>query len=223
MGIAGFNYAFIQLSISAFAVTILVTEADFSLIAAGAVLAAVQVAGLAGRVIWGWVADRWGIGDELLIAMGIGNVAGALGMIAVTPAWPVWGIYLFFVTFAASAFSWTGIFMTSTVNRAPAVLAGTVTGGIGAPVYAGVIFGTAALSLIAEAMGGVANAFAVVALLAGIGALSPGEGPARRAGGRLIRPCRYAGRPGHADRRICPAQPCCPRRAQYSPRDDSGS
>ena len=175
MGIAGFNYAFIQLSISAFAVTILVTEADFSLIAAGAVLAAVQVAGLAGRVVWGWVADRWGIGDELLIAMGIGNVAGALGMIAVSPAWPVWAIYLFFVAFAASAYSWTGIFMTSTVNRAPPAQAGTVTGGIGAPVYAGVIFGTAALSLIAESMGGVANAFAVVALLAGLGTLALGR------------------------------------------------
>ena len=172
MGVAGFNYAFIQLSISAFAVTILVTEADFSLIAAGAVLAAVQVAGLAGRVAWGWVADRWGIGDELLIAMGVGNVAGAIGMIMVSPAWPVWAVYLFFVAFAASAYSWTGIFMTSTVNRAPPAQAGTVTGGIGAPVYGGVIFGTAALSLIAEAMGGVANAFAVVALLAGIGALA---------------------------------------------------
>jgi len=175
MGFAGFNYAFIQLAISTFAVTILVTEAEFSLIAAGAVLAAVQVAGMAGRVIWGWFADRWGIGDELLIAMGIFNVAGAVMTMWIDPTWPVWAVYVFFVAFAASAYGWTGIFMTSTVNRAPPAMSGTVTGGIGAPVYGGVIFGTAALSVLADAMGSVANAFAIVAVLAGLGALALGR------------------------------------------------
>ncbi|MEL0012521.1 MAG: MFS transporter, partial [Alphaproteobacteria bacterium] len=175
MGFAGFNYAFIQLAISTFAVTILVTEAEFSLIAAGTVLATVQVAGMAGRVVWGWLADRWGIGDELLIAMGIFNVAGAVMTMWIDPAWPVWAIYLFFVAFAASAYGWTGIFMTSTVNRAPPAMSGTVTGGIGAPVYGGVIFGTAALSVLADAMGGVANAFAIVAVLACLGALALGR------------------------------------------------
>ena len=175
MGFAGFNYAFIQLAISTFAVTILVTEAEFSLIAAGTVLATVQVAGMAGRVVWGWLADRWGIGDELLIAMGIFNVAGAMMTMWIDPAWPVWAIYLFFVAFAASAYGWTGIFMTSTVNRAPPAMSGTVTGGIGAPVYGGVIFGTAALSVLADAMGGVANAFAIVAVLACLGALALGR------------------------------------------------
>lgn len=172
MGLAGFNYAFIQLAISTFAVTILVTEAQFSLIAAGAVLAAVQAAGVAGRVVWGWFADRWGIGDQLLIAMGITNVAGALIMIGIGPDWPVWVIYVFFVSFAASAYSWTGIFMTSTVNRAPPEQAGAATGGIGAPVYAGVIFGTVALSILADVMGSVSDAFGIVALLAAIGTLA---------------------------------------------------
>ena len=62
--------------------------------------------------------------------------------------------------------------MTSTVNHAPPAYAGTAVGGIGVPVYAGVIFGTAAVSLLADAMGSVSNAFAIVALLAAIGALA---------------------------------------------------
>ena len=172
MGIAGFNYAFIQLAISTFTVTILVTEAQFSLIAAGAVLAAVQAAGVVGRLVWGWFADRWGIGSELLLAMGVINVVGAAAMIWIGPDWPVWVIYAFFVAFAASAYGWTGIFMTSTVNLAPPTYAGTVVGGIGVPVYAGVIFGTAALSIFADAMGSVSNAFAIVAVLAAIGTLA---------------------------------------------------
>jgi len=172
MGLAGFNYAFIQLAISTFTVTILVVEAQFSLIAAGAVLAAVQTAGLLGRLVWGWVADRWGIGDQLLIVMGALNTAGGIAMIWIGPGWSIWAVYGFFVAFAASAYGWTGIFMTSTVNRAPPAYAGTAVGGIGVPVYAGVIFGTAALSLLADAMESVSNAFAIVALLAAIGTLA---------------------------------------------------
>jgi MFS family permease len=172
MGLSGFNYAFIQLAISTFAVTILVTEAQFSLIAAGAVLAAVQAAGVAGRLVWGWVADRHGIGEELLIAMGVMNVIGAIAMMWIGPGWPVWVVYVFFVAFAASAYGWTGIFMTATVNRAPSDYAGTVAGGMGAPVYAGVIFGTAALSVLADALGSVSDAFLIVAVLAAIGTLA---------------------------------------------------
>ncbi|MDE0779333.1 MAG: MFS transporter [Alphaproteobacteria bacterium] len=172
MGVAGFNYAFIQLAISTFAVTILVVEAQFSLIAAGAVLAAVQAAGITGRLVWGWVADRWGIGDQLLLMMGVLNVMGGIGMMWIGPDWSIWAIYVFFVAFAASAYGWTGIFMTSTVNRAPPAYSGTAVGGIGVPVYAGVIFGTAALSLLADAMGSVSNAFAIVAMLAAIGTLA---------------------------------------------------
>ena len=102
MSIGGFTYAFTQLSLSTFAVTILVVEAQFSLVAAGAVLAAIQAAGIIGRVVWGIVADRWGIGDALLIVIGVMNLASAFAMVWIGPGWPVWTIYFFFVAFAAS-------------------------------------------------------------------------------------------------------------------------
>ncbi len=162
LSIGGFTYAFTQLSLSTFAVTILVVEAQFSLVAAGAVLAAIQAAGIIGRVAWGIVADRWGIGDTLLIIMGVMNLAGAFAMIWIGPDWPVWAIYFFFVAFAASALGWTGVFISSTVGHAPHEQSGAVAGGIGVPVYAGVIFGTAVLSALADAMGSVSNTYAVV-------------------------------------------------------------
>jgi MFS family permease len=161
LSIGGFTYAFTQLSLSTFAVTILVVEAQFSLVAAGAVLAAIQAAGIIGRVVWGLIADRWGIGDNLLIIMGLMNLAGAFAMIWMGPDWPVWAIYFFFVAFAASALGWTGVFISSTVGHAPLEQSGAVAGGIGVPVYAGVIFGTAILSALAEAMGSVSNTYAV--------------------------------------------------------------
>lgn len=162
LSIGGFAYALTQLSLSTFAVTILVVEAQFSLVAAGAVLAAIQAAGIVGRVAWGLIADRWGIGDNLLILMGVMNLAGAFAMIWIGPDWPVWAIYFFFVAFAASALGWTGVFISSTVGHAPREQSGAVAGGIGVPVYAGVIFGAAILSALADAMGSVSNTYAVV-------------------------------------------------------------
>jgi MFS family permease len=162
LSIGGFTYAFTQLSLSTFAVTILVVEAQFSLVAAGAVLAAIQAAGIIGRVTWGLIADRWGIGDNLLILMGVMNLTGAFAMIWIGPDWPAWVIYFFFVAFAASALGWTGVFISSTVGHAPREQSGAVAGGIGVPVYAGVIFGTAILSALAESMGSVSNTYAVV-------------------------------------------------------------
>ena len=162
MSIGGFTYAFTQLSLSTFAVTILVVEAQFSLVAAGAVLAAIQAAGIIGRVVWGIVADRWGIGDALLIVIGVMNLASAFAMVWIGPGWPVWAIYFFFVAFATSALGWTGVFISSTVGHAPRAQSGAVAGGIGVPVYAGVIFGTAILSALADAMGSVSNTYAVV-------------------------------------------------------------
>lgn len=165
----GFTYAFTQLALSTFAVTILVVEARFSLVAAGAVLAAIQAAGIVGRVIWGWIADRWGIGDRLIIVMGVMNVAGALAMLAIEPGWPVWAVYFLFVAFATSALGWTGLFIAAVVNRTDPANSGAVAGGIGAPVYAGVIFGTAVLSALADVMGSVSNTFAVVAGVVALG------------------------------------------------------
>ena len=129
---------------------------------ASAVLAAIQAAGIIGRVVWGLIADRWGIGDTVLIVIGVMNLAGAFAMVWIGPGWPVWAIYFFFVAFAASALGWTGVFISSTVGHAPREQSGAVAGGIGVPVYAGVIFGTAVLSALADAMGSVSNTYSVV-------------------------------------------------------------
>ena len=172
LSIGGFTYAFTQLSLSTFAVTILVVEAQFSLVAAGAVLAAIQAAGIIGRVAWGLIADRWGIGGNLLIIMGVMNLTGAFAMIWIGPDWPIWVIYFFFVAFAASALGWTGVFISSTVGHAPRAQSGAVAGGIGVPVYAGVIFGAAILSALADTMGSVSNTYAVVMGVVSVGLIA---------------------------------------------------
>src|SRR6266566_3794722 len=57
---ASFCFAAIQLCLLAFLVVLLVEELGFDLVTAGAILAAVQVGGALGRVLWGMLADRFG-------------------------------------------------------------------------------------------------------------------------------------------------------------------
>jgi len=57
-------FSTVQLSLSSFTVAMLVDDLDVSLIAAGAVMTVVQASGIAGRLWWGWIADR--IGHRLM-------------------------------------------------------------------------------------------------------------------------------------------------------------
>ena len=60
LAIASFCLSFVQLCLSAFAVTMLVEEVGYSLVAAGVLLSFMHAAGVGGRILWGWIADRAG-------------------------------------------------------------------------------------------------------------------------------------------------------------------
>jgi predicted MFS family arabinose efflux permease len=172
LSISGFFYAAVQLSLATFIVTLLVTDADFSLIEAGAVLAVVQAAGVFGRVAWGWVADRLGHGLVVLLIMGGACVTGALLVMAVSEAWGTFAIYLLFTLFGVNALGWTGVFQVEAARYAPEGKLGSVIGGIIAPTYGGVIVGPAVFSLAFVAIGSYTTTFALVALFAVLGMLS---------------------------------------------------
>ena len=172
LSVSGFFYAAVQLSLATFVVTLLVTDAGFGLVEAGAVLAAVQAAGVIGRVAWGWVADRFGHGLVVLLIMGGVCVTGALLVIAVSEAWGIVAIYALFVLFGINALGWTGVFQVEAARYAPPGKLGTVIGGITAPTYGGVIVGPAVFSIAFAVVGSYTTTFALVALFAVLGMLS---------------------------------------------------
>jgi len=57
LALSSFCFSAVQLCVVAFLVALLVEDLGFDLVAAGAMLAVVQVAGAGGRVLWGLVAD----------------------------------------------------------------------------------------------------------------------------------------------------------------------
>ena len=172
LSVSGFFYAAVQLCLATFVVTLLVTDAGFGLIEAGAVLAVVQAAGVVGRVGWGWVADRLGHGLAVLIIMGGACVTGALLVMAVSQAWGTAAIYILFALFGINALGWTGVFQVEAARYASPGKLGAVIGGITAPAYGGVIVGPAVFSIAFVAIGSYTTTFALVALFAVLGMLS---------------------------------------------------
>lgn len=162
----GFFYAAVQLSLGTFIVTLLVSETDMGLVAAGTVLATVQAIGVGGRVLWGWLADRTGSGQRIIVLIGAVSAVGALVTTSVDGDWPRLAIYVLFAAFGAAALGWTGVMQAEISNASPPGQSGAIVGGVSAPTYAGVIFGPAAFSVAFSAIGNYADTFAIVALFA---------------------------------------------------------
>ena len=174
LSVSGLFYAAVQLCLATFTVTLLVTEAGFSLIQAGFVLAVVQAAGVVGRIAWGWVADRLGHGLVVLLIMGGVCVTGALLVMAVSETWSMAAVYVLFALFGLNALGWTGVYQVEAARYSPPGKLGAVIGGITAPTYGGVIVGPTVFSIAFAAVGSYTTTFALVALFAVLGMVSLG-------------------------------------------------
>jgi len=97
---------------------------------AGALLAAGQAAGIAGRVGWALVADRIGARPVVvLIALGAALGLGLLG--AAAPDWPGVAIFGIAVLLGATAVGWNGVVLAEIARLAPAGRVGAATGAMG--------------------------------------------------------------------------------------------
>ena len=137
LSLVGLFFGGVQLCLVTFTVAMLVSQIGFTLIAAGAVLAALQMAGVTGRVVFGYAADKIISGQQALIFMSVINVAGALAIFYLDAGWPVWLIYLTFITFGSCALGWNGIIQAEAVSNAPLNHSGAVIGALSVPMFGG--------------------------------------------------------------------------------------
>jgi len=141
MSLVGFCYSAVQLSLTTFAVTMLVEELDFGLVEAGVVLSVLLVAGATGRLVWGGVADHLGDGNRVLMLTGLVAAAGgALTVLLSAGAAPA-VVYGVLILFGVSAIGWNGVFMAEVARLAPEGQIGSATGGVMVSTYAGVLVG----------------------------------------------------------------------------------
>lgn len=136
-----FVFSIAQLSLTTYLVTFLTDRLDYGLVAAGLALSLAQFGGVAGRVLWGWLADR-ALGARPMLAllaatMAVASVATAL----LTPAMPSVVVLAVLVVFGASAIGWNGVYLAEVARRAPDGQAGVATGGTLAFTFFGVVVG----------------------------------------------------------------------------------
>jgi MFS family permease len=180
---ASFLYSGVQLCLTGFLATYLVTEIGLSLVVAGTVLSITHAAGAFGRLGWGWLADRLGSGGYALAINGAATMAGGLLVAAVAPSWPMWAIAAACAAFGAGAMGWNGVYIAAVARQAPAGGIGLATGGSLSVTYAGVISMSPIFATLHDRAGmSYAGIYALSALvaLAGIACVLAARRAARR-------------------------------------------
>jgi MFS family permease len=168
LSLASLAFSAMQLCFSAFVVTFLTERVGLTLIAAGAVMAVAQAAAIGGRILWGWVADRFMATRQLLGVLGFVMAASAAALSLVTPAWPVAAIAAVTAVLGASGLGWNGIYLAEVATLAPAGKAGMVTGGALSLTFMGIVIGPALFSAVVGASGSYRLAFLAAACCAAI-------------------------------------------------------
>jgi len=84
-------------------------------VAAGGFLATCNVGGIAGRVFWGWVSDRWFRGRRMMAFVGLGatEVASLLVIAGLEPGAPTLLLTGTAFVAGATAVGWTGFYNSS--------------------------------------------------------------------------------------------------------------
>ena len=129
MALTSFVYGGVQITLVTYLVTFLTESFAMTLVLAGFVMAASQVASVAGRVLWGVLADRVFARRTMLGLLGIGMGFSALVTLAASPGWPAWLLFLFAAIFGSTAVGWNGVYLAEVARLAPAGKISQATGG----------------------------------------------------------------------------------------------
>ena len=173
---------FVQLCLGTFLVTLLVEEAGYTLVRAGVMLSLVQAAGVAGRILWGWVADRFGDALGLLQKIAITVAACCLGTAFLLPAWPAPLLAVFFMIFGLAAVGWNGLFLAEVAHSSPRGMVSVATSAAMVWNFAGILIGPALFATVYAAIGSYTLTFGWMSLIAlgGLVTLSLARAAARR-------------------------------------------
>jgi MFS family permease len=178
LSMVGFVYAAMQMCLMSFLVVYLSETLRYPLIAAGLALTTANVGGIAGRVAWGAVADRWIAPRRLLALIGMASAALAFATASFGATWPVSGTLAVAGLFGATAIGWNGVQLSQVARHAPAGQAGAITGASGFVTFAGVVSGPPLFALLAA----VTDSYRVGFVVFGAACLACGAALLRRIG-----------------------------------------
>lgn len=159
-----FVFSAVQLCLATYIVTHLHESLGYTLIAAGLALSVAQAGGVAGRVLWGWVADRF-LGARrtltLLAAMMVFCTA-ATGLLPASAPTPL--VLVLLAAFGACATGWNGVYLAEVARLAPPGMAGTATGGSLSVTFFGVVLGPAVFGGVSGLFGSYSAGYIALAI-----------------------------------------------------------
>lgn len=181
LSLAAFCFSGIQLCVMGFMVVMLVEELGIDPVTAGTVLAGVQAAGVAGRILWGLVADR--LGDGLLVLAGLGAVMMAASAVVamLSGGAPLALVIALNLLLGLTAIGWNGVFMAEIARLSPPGRIGAITGSAMFVTFMGVMVAPAVFTALHDLLGGYAAGYGLLAVLGLTGLLA--SAGARKAAG----------------------------------------
>jgi len=181
IALVGAAFGVSQFCFSSFFVVFQTEILDYDLLLAGLYLSLGQAAGVAGRVLWGLVADIVGP-IAVLSGLGLATAAAALALAFADPGWPPVLVAATGVAMGATAIGWNGVLLSETARLAPVGQVGAATGMLSFVFALAMIVAPTAFSGLVQATGTYVAGFVACGLcaLVGVGLLAP----LRRAGPR---------------------------------------
>lgn len=163
--VAAFCMAFVQLCVSTFTVIMLVEEVEYTLIEAGLMLSVAQIAGVMGRIVWGWLADRTHDSLRVLQWLSAGMLVCCMAIIFLQPDWPVLMTALLFALFGATAIGWNGLYTAEVARRSPPGQVSIATGGAMVWNFGGILAGPTTFTLVYQLLGNYAWTYGCMAVM----------------------------------------------------------
>ena len=146
-------YAGLQLCFYTFVVAYLTDNLAYTLVAAGFALSVANFGGVAGRIVWGWIADRTRSPGLVLGVLGVAMTVAAFATAAFTPEWPYAAVLAVCVLFGITAVGWNGVQIAETARLSPPGMAGVVGGGTTFITFIGIIVMPTLFALAHDATG----------------------------------------------------------------------
>lgn len=159
----GASFSIVQACLGGFIATWLIIQHGASLAEAGRLVALMQAASLAGRIVLGWVSDRLaGRALQLLTAQALAAALAVLALVTVAGR-SDWALHLCVAAAGLTAFGWVGVHMAELARVAPKHLVGEVTSAANLFGFLGSVCGPIAFTLVVRFTGSYTLAFALTA------------------------------------------------------------
>lgn len=132
----------------AYLITFAVSVLDYDLKAAGIAFAIMQATSVGGRILLGWLADRYGSPRRLLGLLGLASGLSSLAMAIVGPGWSFPATCALAAVAGVSVSSWNGVQLSEVARACPPHLVREASAGATLIIFLGYVVAPAAFALL---------------------------------------------------------------------------